>query len=197
MKNLIYIFFLFIIASKCDGPADIIEGIPISESYNNCEYDYYDFGETITLSDHLEKFMITLPYSWAIREALSDTLYGIIASNSFEEEINPEEFILITVTAYKTDNPLLDYVTKEIITLKNDKNIEVLEIGQNIVKEIPSRWVRFEKIENQFNIMNLVQYIKHEEANEIYLIQASVYSNEEAEKKICRLKRFIDSFELM
>lgn len=197
MRYIIYILFFLIVAAKCDSPGNSIEGIRLSDSYTDCEYEYYDFGETITLSDHYEKFMITLPYSWAIREALSDTLYGIIASNSFDEESDPEEFILITVTAYQTDDSLAGYIRNEIKTLKKDKNIKVIEAGKSTINELSSWWVRFENIENEFTIMNLVQYVKQTDRNEVYLIQASVFGNDEAEKKFCRLKRFLDSFELM
>ncbi len=91
-----------------------IEGIPVSESYNQCSDEYYDFGDMITIGDPGDKFMIRLPYNWDIQETYSDTLYGIIASNALESLNEPQRFQLISVTGYQTKDPLLSYFKNEI-----------------------------------------------------------------------------------
>ncbi|MEZ5197360.1 MAG: hypothetical protein R2764_13470 [Bacteroidales bacterium] len=50
-------------------------------------------------------------------------------------------------------------------------------------------------IENEFTIMNLVQYIKQTDEDVVYLIQASVLEMMKWKRKFGRLKRFLDSFE--
>lgn len=197
IKNLIYLVVLVLIAAKCTDQKNKIEGIPISDFYNSCEDPYIDYGDMITIGDPSDKFMIRLPYSWDIQESYSDTLYGIIASNHYEAGNDPEKFLLVSVTGYQTTDSLYAYFLKEIKTLKKDKSMTVHELGQIEINEENAWWVKFETIESDFQIMNLVQYVKSEENNEIYLIQTTIYKSEDYKKKLCQLKRFTDSFELV
>lgn len=196
-KNLIYLIVFVLIAAKCTDQKNKIEGIPISDSYNNCDEAYIDYGDMITIGDPSDKFMIRLPYSWDIQESYSDTLYGIIASNRFEAGNDPEKFLMVSVTGYQTTDSLDEYFVKEIKTLKKDKSMTVLEVGKLEINEENTRWVKFETEESDFQIMNLVLYVKSESTEEIYLIQSSVYKSEDYDKILCQLKRFTDSFELV
>jgi hypothetical protein len=162
-----------------------------------CAIKEYDFGETITIGDPGDKFMITLPYEWDIQESYSDTLYGMIATNAPLSENNPDAFLLLSVTGYKTTDSLVAYFTKEVATLRKDKTMNVLEAGKMSFENSDSFWVKFETIENGHTIMNVVKYIKSERNNEIYLIQSSLSKTEFFEEKICILKLLVDSFELV
>ena len=188
---------MVLIAAKCSDHKNKIEGIPVSDFYNNCEEEYIDYGDMITLGDPNDKFMIRLPYNWDIQESYSDTLYGIIASNRYEAGNDPEKFLLVTVTGYQTNDSLYGYFIKEIKTLKKDKSMKVIAVGHMEINEEIAYWVKFESDESDFQIMNLVQYVMSESKNEIYLIQSSVYKSDDYDKELCRLKRFTDSFELV
>ena len=197
VRNLIFLFVLVLIGAKCTDQKSKIEGIPVSDSYNNCDEDYIDYGDMITLGDPSDKFMIRFPYKWDIQESYSDTLYAIIGSNRYEAGNDPEKFLLVSVTGYQTSDSLYTYFLREIKTLKKDKKMKVHEVGQMEIKEEIAYWIKFESAESDFEIMNLVQYIKSEPKNEIYLIQSSVYKSDDYDKKLCQLKRFTDSFELV
>ena len=108
MKSHFYtiLSLLLLMACRPDGPE--ISGVPVTQYYNNCQNNEFDFGETITIGDPNDKFMITLPYEWDIQETYSDTLYGMIATNASLAEDNPEAFLLFSITGYKTTDSLLD-----------------------------------------------------------------------------------------
>lgn len=197
IRNLIYLVVLVLIAAKCGDHKNKIEGIPVSDFYNNCEEEYIDYGDMITLGDPSDKFMIRLPYSWDIQENYSDTLYGIIASNRYEAGNDPEKFILVSVTGYQTTDSLFAYFKKELKTLKKDKSMKAIEVGQIELNEENTYWVKFESDQSGYKIMNIVQYVKSEEKNEIYLIQSSVYKSDNCKTQLCRLKRLTNSFELV
>jgi hypothetical protein len=197
LKNTVYILLILLSAIKCGNQGPNIEGVPLSQSYNNCPEIKYDFGDMITIGDPGERFMIRLPYEWDIQETYSDSLYGIIASNGIESENDPEKFMMISVTGYLTGDSLSTYFRQELNTLKRDKNIIVMEAGEIQLYNDNGYWVKFESNENEHRIMNLVQYIKSEQRNEVYLIQSSVKKSENDEEKICILKKLTDSFELV
>jgi len=197
MKNLIYIIVFVLITATCTDQKNKIEGIPISEFYNNCDDDYIEYGDMITLGDPSDKFMIRLPYKWDIQESYSDTLYGIIATNRFEARNNPEEFLMVSVTGYQTSDSLYQYFINELKTLKKDKSMKVHSVGQIEINKKNAWWVKFEAEESDFQIMNLVQYVKSEKNDEIYIIQSTIYKSDDYDKKLCQLKRFTDSFELV
>lgn len=197
MKNLIYLIVFVLIGATCADQKNKIEGIPISEFYNNCDDDYIEYGDMITIGDPSDKFMIRLPYKWDIQESYSDTLYGIIATNRFEARNNPEEFLMVSVTGYQTSDSLYPYFINELKTLKKDKSMKVHAVGQIEINEENAWWVKFETEESDFQIMNLVQYVKSEINNEIFLIHSTVYKSDDYNNKLCQLKRFTDSFELV
>lgn len=197
IKNLIYLFVFILIAATCTDQKNKIEGIEISDSYNNCDEDYIEYGDMITIGDPSDKFMIRLPYRWDIQENYSDTLYGIFATNHFEAGNNPENFLMVSVTGYQTNDSLYTYFLKELKTLKKDKTMTVLEVGQMDINEEESYWVKFETDESDFTIINLVQYVKSEINNEMFLIHSTVYKSDDYNNKLCQLKRFTDSFELV
>lgn len=197
MKNLIYLIVFVLIGATCTDQKNKIEGIPISEFYNNCDDDYLEYGDMITIGDPSDKFMIRLPYKWDIQESYSDTLYGIIGTNRFEARNNPEKFLMVSVTGYQTSDSLYPYFINELKTLKKDKSMKVHAVGQIEINEENAWWVKFETEESDFQIMNLVQYVKSEKNDEIYIIQSTIYKSEDYDKKLCQLKRFTDSFELV
>jgi len=197
IANNLFFLVLILIVVGCNDNTNKIEGIPISESYNLCSDEYYDFGDMITIGDPGDKFMIRLPYNWDIQETYSDTLYGIIASNTLESLNEPEKFQLISVTGYQTKDLLLDYFKNEIGLLKKDKSMNVLEVGTINLENDISYWIKFESSEGEHKIVNIVKYIKLEGTDELYLIQTTVYKSEDYMDKLCYLKRLVDTFELV
>ncbi len=197
LKILIYLLVFVLIAAKCTDQKNKIEGIPVSDFYNHCEDDYIEYGDMITIGDPGDKFMIRLPYKWDIQESYSDTLYGIIATNHYEAGNDPQKFIMVSVTGYQTNDSLYAYFLNEVKILKKDKMMKVHELGQIEINEEDAWWIKFETSESDFQLMNLVQYVKSESNNEVYLIQTMIYKSEDYDKKLCQLKRFTDSFELV
>lgn len=197
MKNLIYLIVFILLAATCTDQKNKIEDIPISDFYSNCDEEYINYGDMITLGDPSDKFMIRLPYKWDIQESYSDTLYGIIATNHFEAANDPEKFLMVSVTGYQTGDSLYQYFLKELKTLKKDKTMKVHTVGQMELNEQNSWWVKFETEESDFQIMNLVQYVKSDKNNEIYIIQSTIFKSDDYDKQLCHLKRFTDSFELV
>lgn len=197
LKYLLYFISLAFIAATCKDNQNKIEGIPLSDSYNQCSDEYFDFGDMITIGDPGDKFMIRLPYNWDIQETYSDTLYGIIASNTLEVRNDPKKFQLISVTGYQTEDSLLSYFKNELKVLKKDRNMRVLETGQINIEDATSYWVKFESMEAEHSIMSIVKYIKPVKEDEIYLIQSTVYKTENYMDKLCHLKRLVDSFEMV
>jgi len=189
---LIALFFV-----GCNSGGKRIEGVPFTQSYNKCESSGYDFGKIITIGDSNNKFMISLPYEWDIQESYSDTLYGIIATNTYEAEENPAIFMLLSVTGYSTEDSLYQYFTEELKTLKKDKQMNVREAGEIDLNGNHAYWIKFENNENNNKFVNLVHYVKSTDEKEVYLIHSCVANVEAADEKICALKKLAASFELV
>jgi hypothetical protein len=196
LKKLLLLFLILTTFNACHHKPEIA-GVILSQYYNSCPEKEYDFGEMITIGDPSDKFMITLPYEWDIQETYNDTLYGMIATNAPLSEDNPDAFLLLSVTGYKTSDSLLGYFTKEVTSLHKDKTMKVLEAGKMNYNDRDSFWLKFETIENGHTILNIVRYIKSEMTNEVYLIQSSVNKTGNYDEKICILKQLADSFELV
>jgi CRISPR/Cas system CMR-associated protein Cmr3 (group 5 of RAMP superfamily) len=75
--------------------------------------------------------------------------------------------------------------------------MDVLEAGKMDFNGQDSYWVKFETVENDHTILNVVKYIKSDQKNEIYLIQSSVNKTGNFDENICILKLLADSFELV
>jgi hypothetical protein len=191
----ILVFILSFEGCKHKGPE--IAGVPFTQYYNNCPAIEYDFGETITIGDPNDKFMITLPYEWDIQETYTDTLYGMIVTNSTLSEDDPDAFLFLSVIGYQTADSLLTYFTKEVKTLQKDKTMKEFEAGKMDFGGRDSYWVKFESIQNDQTIVNVVKYIKAVNKNEIYLVQSSANKTGNFDEKICILKKLSDSFELV
>ncbi len=197
LKITVLLILFAIISVRCNSGVKRIEGVPFTHSYNTCESSGYDFGEIITIGDSNNKFMISLPYEWDIQESYSDTLYGIIATNTYEAEENPAIFMLLSVTGYRTEDSLYQYFTEELRTLKKDKQMNVLEAGEIDLNGNHAYWIKFENNENNNKFTNLVHYVKSTDEKEIYLIHSCVGDIDAADDKICALKKLAASFELV
>jgi hypothetical protein len=192
-----YLLLLVIFLAQCRFQGNRIEGIPITDSYNKCEEAGYDFGEIITLGDSNNRFMVSLPYEWAIQESYSDTLYGIVASNIWEAGENPALFMSFSVTGYSTADSLHSYLMHELQTLKADKNMKVLETGETTLSERKAYWVKFRNTEKDNQFLNLVLYAKSPERGEIFLIHSCVADIAEPDKRLCAMKKLAMSFEFV
>ena len=195
--NFILFGAIILMAAKCGYRGETIEGIPVTHSYNMCTDDYFDFGKTITIGDPNDKFMISLPYSWAIQESYTDTLYGIIASNIYDAGDDPERFMMFSITGYQTNDSLFTYFKNEILNLKQDKIIKVKELGEIDLNGLNCYWVKFENNDTGDKLINFVLYVKSLKRNEIYLLHSTVLSTDNYMDKICHLKLLVNSFELV
>jgi hypothetical protein len=190
MLNLILLAF-----TSCSFNKNKIEGVRLTKFYNDCQENGFDFGELITIGDPNDKFMISLPYDWDIQETFSDTLYGMIATNTLEAEENHNVFMFLSVTGYTTNDSLYQYFIKELKSLKKDKNMHLLESGDIEMDGNQSYWVKFGSTESENKFINLVLYVKSKLKNEIYLIHSCVTENEDADSRLCALKKLAVSFE--
>lgn len=200
MKTVRIIIELFLSAFfiiSCNPRDNRIEGVPFTNSYNDCIASGYDFGEIITIGDPNDRFMVSLPYEWDIQESYTDTLYGMIATNTIETEENPRSFVLFSVTGYKTEDSLSAYFIRELKSLKKDRGTRVLEAGEILLKENKSYWVKFQSTENEDKFMNLVIYAKLPNNSEVYLIHSCVFDIEGSGDRLCALKRLAGSFEFV
>ena len=196
MKYFTVLGIIILLLSKCDHK-NTIEGIPVSDYYNNCEEQTVDFGEIITLGDPNDKFMISLPYSWDISETYNDSVYGIFAANIYNTANNRENLLSISVSGYQTNDSLNLYFRNELLSLKKDKKIKVLEAGEIIFNEQNSFWVLFESDESQMSFMNLVLFLKPENKREVYLIQTLSYKTDNYKDRLCHLKQLVNTFEFV
>jgi hypothetical protein len=168
----------------------------VSEYFANCEPFKEDFGDLITIGDPNNRFMITLPYKWDIREFYTDTLYGIYASNSLDIIDQTTQYYSLSISGYQTNKTLENYYQNELVQLNDDPTIEVEETGTIAINEKPFPWVLF-KLNGEPALLNIVTFIKSEQKNSIYLIQISVEEDKKARDSLCNLKQFVCSFELI
>jgi len=179
---------------QCTNESKLLKDIPVTDYIDNCPDVLYDFGETINIGDPEDRFLIGLPYSWDIRENYSDSLYGIFATNfqSIPEEL--EDRMGISLTGYKSDKTLEEYVHDELIELIKEENITVMETGKTMIAGQKYPWVLFEI---QPDVYNMVYYIKQPDMGNFYLIQSVSYDAVNYRTKMCYLKRLVTSFEMV
>lgn len=190
---LISLVTVIISGFQCTNQTKLLENIPESEFIDNCPDVLYDFGEIITLGDPSNRFMISLPYQWDIRESYNDSIYGIYASNYLSIPIEVKERLALSVTGYQSEKDINEYYNDELLVLIREENINLIERGQTtlIGQSIP--WVMFEMPKSVFN---LVYYIKGNVNSDYYLIQTASYDSVNYRDKMCQLKQLVKSFEL-
>ena len=200
MKKYLFVVFSAVcsvlLLQQCNSSVNKINGIRVSEFYNDCITNKTDFGDLITIGDPDNRFMITLPYKWDIREYYTDTLYGIYASNSLDVINHPEMFYGLSTTGYYTELGLQDYYLNELNQLISDNKIKVLETGTYIINNNEYPWILF-NLDNEIKLTNHVVYIKDDTNESIYILQSSVYKGRNDKEKLCQLKQFVSSFELV
>ncbi len=188
-------FFIILILSGCHH-GKTFEGIPVSDSYNRCN-EVFDFGELTTIGDPGNKFMITLPYSWDIREIYSDTIYGIFGSNTPDIGNDFSGLMSLSVSGYKTSDSLKTYFRNELGSMKKAAVFNLLNTGKITINDQISYWLTFEMKENESTVVSNVIYIKKPDADEIYLLQTLVYKTEDYKKRLCALKELVETFEFV
>ena len=193
LKLMILVPVILFTGFQCTNEKKLLENIPESEFINNCPDVLYDFGETITIGDPDDRFMIRLPYNWDIRESYTDSLYGIYASNYLSIPIEVKERMALSVTGYRSEKELDEYVLDELLELIKGEGIRVLEKGKTMMIGSQFPWVLFEMPKT---VYNMVYYIKNPEKSDYYLIQAVSYDTVNYRTKMCHLKQLVKSFEL-
>lgn len=201
IKNYISLIILMtglaLLASKCDSGNRSIKGVPVTDFYDSCQADPYDFGQIITIGDPGDKFMISLPYSWDIRENYSDTAYVMYAANYISIPIPGNERMALIVSGYNSDEDLEDYYLHELKTLRKDASLRLMETGTTDLNDkLQGYWVLFNSSSDKQTIHNLVVYLKNPVQDEIYLIQSLVYGAENYKTKLCYLKQLVRTFEI-
>ncbi len=172
------------------------EGIPVTETYNQCNEDF-DFGELTTIGDPGNKFMITLPYSWDIQEVYSDTIYGIFGTNAPDIGDDNSKLMSLSVTGYQSSDSLEPYFRNEIRSMKKATGFKLLETGTISIFDQQCYWLSFEMKEEESTILSNVVYIKMPDTNEIYLLQTLVYKSGDYQKRICAMKGLVETFEFV
>ncbi len=171
-----------------------IEGIPVSDSYNQCSDDS-DFGDLTTIGDPGNKFMITFPYSWDIQEVYSDTIYGIFGSNAYDIGNDNSKLLSLSVSGYKSEDSLAIYFRNEIRSMKKSSEFRLLETGNITIDYQPGFWLSFELEEGEKVIYSIIVYLKRPDTDEIFLLQTLTYKSGDWEKRICSLKTLVETFE--
>lgn len=178
---------------RCSGDSRRLEAIPVTSFIDDCPEDYHDFGEMVSVGDPDQRFMISLPYSWDIRESYGDSLYGVFASNFLSIPKPAEDQLSLSVSGYTTEKELQDYFADELLVLLEDENTIILERGTSLASGLESPWVLFEM---KPGIYVMVYYVKEAARDDIYLIQSVSYDTVEYKVKMCYLKQIINTFEL-
>lgn len=191
--NLIFVIVIIIVGAKCDNDKNTILDIPVTDYYDSCLVDDYSFGQMITIGDPNDKFLITLPYDWDVRENYSDSVYGIQAGNFLSIPIEIKDHMFFMLSGYSTELSLEDYYMNELKSFKKESNINLQETGKTMINEVDSYWIKFSVDEKVFH---LVMYIKHPTLDDLYLLQASAYNTDKYDVKLCHMKQFFNSFEL-
>ncbi|MBN1339434.1 MAG: hypothetical protein JXA03_08925 [Bacteroidales bacterium] len=182
--------------NACNERKTRFEGIPVTGFYTSCNI-VSDFGETITIGDPDNKFMMTFPYAWDISEIYSDTLYGIIAFQPPADTGQIHDYMSVSVFGYQSDLSLTGYTIQEIKNLKNDRYKKVKETGELEIKERKARWVWFEDRQDNPGLENIVVYIRNDAADEVFIIQSSVLKKKDSAAKLCELKNLVMTFEFI
>ncbi len=186
---------LVLLAARCTHKGHTIKGIPVTHFYDSCETANVYFGDMITIGDPAERFFISLPYSWDIRESYTDSVYGIYASNFLSIPIEVENRLSVMITGYETDLSGDDYVLNEIRNLKKDDAVELMETGMVQIDDRDSHWLMFHN-RGEHLIYHLVVYVKNDDSNEIYLIQSMTFDTDNYRDKLCQLKRLVKTFDI-
>lgn len=184
-------------SSQCSPTHLSIDDIPQTDFFDSCSAgpEIY-FGQEVSIGDPGERFLISLPYSWDIRESYSDTLYGIFGSNFMTSEKKDTEKMSLGIMAYASDLSLKDYYTNELQSLLDDKQTQVLETGSTSVQQKNAYWVKFKSTYPEKEVYQLVLYLKNRNKPEIYLVQATAYSADKYEYILCNLKLFMQQIEI-
>jgi len=191
--NLLLIIVIIFVGAKCDNDTDNVMGVPITDYYDSCMFEDYSFGQMFTIGDPNDKFMITLPYDWDLRENYSDSVYGMQTGNFLSIPVDIKDRMFFMISGYSTELSLEDYYLNELKSFKNESNIELQETGKTLIDGVEAYWLKFSAGEKVFH---LVMYVKHPELDDVYLLQASAYDEEKHDLKLCYMKQFFNSFEL-
>lgn len=181
---------------SCRSGRNVFEGIPQTNYYDSCDA-FHDFGKMIKIGDPADKFMISLPYDWDIREHYTDTLYSIVAANFMSIPIDLKDRMSFLVSGYKTDKDLETYYIGELKQMKKDPNINIEETGHAMIMERKSFWIKFNQLIGDHTAFSLVVYIKKQEQDEVYLLQSMVFDFEKQDIKLCYMKQLVNSFEIV
>jgi len=183
------------IGHACVSDKNLIEGIPVTSYYDSCDA-FTDFGELIKIGDPQDKFMISLPFSWDIREHYTDTLYTIVAANFMSIPIEFIDRMSFTVSGYNTDKTLDKYYHDELRQLKKDKSITVEETGPVNISDMNCFWVKFVQQVDELKAFSLVVYIMADKSGDIFLLQSTVYDANNYNDKLCYMKQLVNTFEI-
>jgi hypothetical protein len=187
---------ILLVAARCSHNSNSIKGVKITTYYDSCETADVYFGDQITIGDPNDRFMISLPYSWDIRETYTDTIYGMFAANFLSIPIAIKERLALMVTGYETEMSGEVYFLNELKTLKKDDAVALMETGMVVINERKCHWIMFQNA-GEHKVFHLVVYVKNEKNNDIYILQSMTYDTDNYKDKLCNLKRLIKSFEIL
>lgn len=200
MNKPVYLFFLFtgilLMIFSCDGSKRSVKNVPVTDYFDSCQTaNNIDFGDIITMGDPNDRFMISLPYSWDIRQAYTDSIYGIFASNFLSIPLPENEKMSLAIIGYASELSLKQYYSNELESLVKDEKTNVLETGTTILNDEVAYWIKFNNTYREQTIYQLVLYLKRDNLPEIYLVQSSAYNSDSQNNILCNLKRLMLSVE--
>ncbi|MBN3034944.1 MAG: hypothetical protein JW861_05115 [Bacteroidales bacterium] len=154
------------------------------------------FGEVSIWTDPANRFIISIPASWSVREVFSDTIYGIMGVNYMESREDPARLLSLSVTGYHGEGSLADYFSREAAAIREDPASDLWETGWMPagVDSIP--WMLFRMKGQPVPLVNWV-VIRTNHAGEFYHIQATTAEGKDALIRICELSRLTQTFELL
>ena len=191
------LFLVLLLATLNYSCKDTIEGIKVTNHYDNCTAFNTDLSDLATHKDPNNLFSIRFPYSWDVRESYSDTLYGIFAANMQESSSDIENLQSISTIVYQTNDSLNIYAKNELRGLKNEKGINVKEAGKTKINGNNIIWVLFKSKGELASKANLVIYVNKPSSGIVFILQASVYSSDNYKERLCNLKQLLNTFKLL
>ena len=149
---------------------------------------------SISYTHSKELFRIQTPYGYWTNEDLLDTIYGLVTVDTIYDYKNTTGIsILVLSTNGKT---YFEYIENEYNIFRDRETISLLEYGKSTKFENCSYWFLIESEEPDSLIsLNYLIYIDNKNANTVSLLHSFVYGDIEREKRLCRLKEYLYTFE--
>ncbi len=192
MKKTLQILILILITTGCITTREgKIEGFVLNEGrFENCiekmanpNFFYYQ--------DTIEKFKIKLHRDWWLEKSETENNYGFTTVDS---SLNQNETRLIAVSVIpRIKTNLKEYVFSEIKSLNLDSTMLIQRIGKHQIDSLDSYWLNY-KANDTLKINGILNYLKDNESDRIFIIHSIVIGDNEIDKRLCHLQNLTMTF---